>query len=358
MAEQTEKKSLPKSPFNPYDVLIVGVDDLKPYGVSADAKADPEHGISPERAAKRRELYAELFDERALLPMPEERIATVREYGIAAPIIYFPFEGQLYVVDGRQRIKAARAVWSEQKDAGVISEQRITVPGIKSSATTIDELFAQSRVLNVHTESTPMMRARDMSRLLMRPVIDPKTGTERKRTTAEVAVIFGVSDQTVLNSLKLFNASDTVKQALADPNLPPTIGLLLTDLKKEDGSPDEDKQMRVLSELKTEKAGGAKVTVEKAKKKVAELKGKTVNSPKDKVDTIQRALQKLADKATEVNCTNCKSQAEAQTALNLLLSAVDTIARAAFAGGKMAFPVPINKQKPGYTLETIAKTGD
>jgi hypothetical protein len=347
--ESESKKSLPKSPFNPYDVLIVGIDDLAPYGIAADAKPDPEHGISEEKAAKRRRLYAELFDERALLPMPEERIATAREYGIQAPIVYFPFEGNVYAVDGRQRIKAARAVWSEQEEAGVLPEQRITVPGIKSTATTIDELFAQSRVLNVHTESTPMMRARDMSRLLMSPVRNPD-GSERKRTTAEVAVIFGCSDQTVLNSLKLFNSSDTVKKALTELKQP-TIGLLIADLP-------EEQQQKVLDELKADQRGGAKVTVERAKKKVAEAQGKTVNSPRDKVDTIQRELQKLADKNAEMSCTDCKDTAQFKAANIRLLQALDTIARAAFAGGKMAFPTPIKNQKPGYTLDVIAKTGD
>jgi ParB-like chromosome segregation protein Spo0J len=345
--ENDVKKSLPKSPFNPYDVIIVGVDDLTPYGVAADAKPDPEHGITEEKAARRRRLYAELFDERAMLPMPEERIATARQFGIKAPIIYFPFEGNLYVVDGRQRVKAARAVWSEQEEAKVLPEQRITVPGIKSDATSIDELFAQSRVLNVHTESSPMMRARDMSRLLMSPVRN-QDGSERKRTTAEVAVIFGCSDQTVLNSLKLFNSSDTVKQALNDLKQP-TIGLLIADLP-------EEKQQQVLAELKADRAGGAKVTVERAKKKVAEAQGKQVNSPKDKVESIQRLLQQLADKDT--NCVDCKTDAQYKAASALLLQTIDAIARTAFGGGKVAFPTPIKAQKPGYTLAVIAKTGD
>lgn len=348
MSEKTETKKVPKSPINPYDLLIVGVDDLTPYGIAADAKADPEKGITEEKAARRRKVYAQLFDERAMLDMPEEKIAVARTYGIEAPVHVLLFEGNLFLVDGRQRVKAARAVWSEQEEAQVLPEQHIQVPFILVKDS-IEELFAKSRVLNVHTEESPMMRARSMSRLLMEEV-KQLDGSVRKRTTQEVATIYGVSDQTVLNSLKLFNSSDTVKKALSDLKQP-TIGLLIADLP-------EEKQQQVLAELKAEAKGGAKITVDRAKKKVAEAKGKTTNSPKDKVDTIQRALQKLADKSQEVNCTSCKTQAEAMAALALLLTTMDTIARAAFAGGKVAFPVPINKQKPGYTLETIAKTGD
>lgn len=341
------KRSAPKSPFNPYDLIIVGVDDLAPFGVAADSKADPDRGVTAAQAERRRKLYTQLFDERAMLPMPEEKIAVAREFGIQAPVHYIVFEGNAYLVDGRQRVKAARAVWSEQEDAQVLPEQRITVPGIPYKGD-IETLFAASRVLNVHTEETPMMRARSMSRLLMEEVKDgDKT---RKRTTQEVAVIYGVSDQTVRNSLKLFESSDTVKKALVDLKQP-TIGLLIADLP-------EEQQVKVLDELKADQRGGAKVTVDRARVKVQAAKGKVVNSPKDKVETIQREIQKLADKAMEAACTNCKDLAEHKQANVLLLKALDAIARAAFGGGKIAFPTPIKDQKPGYTLDVIAKTGD
>jgi ParB-like chromosome segregation protein Spo0J len=280
--------------------------------------------------------------------MPEEKIAVARTYGIEAPVHVLLFEGNLFVVDGRQRVKAARAVWSEQEEAKVLPDQRITVPFllVKDS---LDELFAKSRILNVHTEESPMMRARSMSRLLMEELKEAD-GKTRKRTTAEVATIYGVSDQTVLNSLKLFKSSDTVKQALSDLKQP-TIGLLIADLP-------EEAQQKVLAELKADQRGGAKITVDRAKKKVAEAQGRTVNSPKDKVETIQRTLQQLADKSAEASCTDCKDMNQYKAANVRLLQALDTIARAAFGGGKLAFPTPIKNQRPGYTLDVIAKTGD
>lgn len=340
-------KKAPKPPFNPYDVVIVGLDDHP--GIAADVKPDPEKGITPKDAERRRKLYVQLFDERALLKVPKERIALTMAWGVKAPIQYIVFDGVVYVVDGRQRIMAARAVWDEQQRLAIEPEHMITVPGVEFDGD-IDQLFAASRALNVHVDEPPMMKARSMTRLLMEDVVDAPGEKPRKRSVVEVAAIYGCSDQHVRDMTKLFESSDTVKKALEDLKQP-TIGLLLSGLP-------EDKQIEVLAELKAEQKGGAKVTVDRARKKVAEAKGKTANSPKDKVDTIQRQLQKLADKATEVNCTNCKTQPEAMAALSLLLTNIDIIARAAFGGGKMAFPVPINKQRPGYTLETIAKTGD
>lgn len=343
----TDKKKAQKPPFNPYDVIIVGLDDHP--NISADFKADPEKGITAKDAEYRRKLYVQLFDERALLKMPKERVALTMAWGVQVPIQYTEFLGDVYVVDGRQRVIAARAVWDEQKRLAIEPEHMITVPGVKYEGD-IDKMYAASRTMNVHTAETPMMKARSMTRLLMEDVTDAPGEKPRKRTVQEVAAIYGCSDQHVRDMCKLFESSDVVKKALEELKQP-TIGLLLAGLPKE-------QQLQVLEELQAHKSGGGKVTVDHARKKVAEAKGKSVNSPKDKVDTIQRALQKLADKAQEVHCTNCKTQAEATAALNLLLSAIDVIARAAFGGGKVSFPTPINKQKPGYTLDTIANTGD
>lgn len=345
--DKSDKKTAAKPPFNPYDVVIVGLDDHP--GIAPDAKADPEKSITAKMAEQRRKLYVQLFDERALLKVPKERIALTQAWGVQVPIQYIVFEGVVYCVDGRQRLMAARAVWDDQKRLGIEPEHMITVPGVKFEGD-VDQLFAASRAMNVHTDEPPMMKARSMTRLLMEDVVDEPDEKPHKRTVQQVAAIYGCSDQHVRDMTRLFESSDTVKKALEDLKQP-TIGLLLTGLP-------EEKQIEVLAELKAEQKGGAKVTVDRARKKVAEAKGKTANSPKDKVDTVQRLLQKLADKTQEVNCTSCKTPAEHQAALQLLLTTVDSVARAVFGGGKIAFPTPIGKQKPGYTLETIAKTGD
>lgn len=350
------KKKAPKPPFGPYDVVIIGLDDHP--GIAPDVQANPETGLTPKAAEQRRKLYVQLFDERATMPLDKGLTASVEAHGVQQPVKYLVFEGTPYAINGRQRIRAARVVYDKQVKLGIEPDHLIAVPGDEYKGD-IDQLFALSRILNINVAEPTMMKARSMMRLLMEDVTDKDDpdGKPHKRTVTEVAAIYGCSDQHVRDMERLFRSSDTVKQALNDLKQP-TIGLLMAGLVKEDGSPDEEKQLKVLEELKTEQKGGAKVTVATARKKVAEAKGKTVNSPKDKVDSIQRLLQKLADKAVEVSCLNCKTQAEATAALHLVLTTLDSVARAAFGGGKMAFPVPIAKQKPGYTLDVIAKTGD
>lgn len=345
-----------KPPFSPYDVVIIGLDEHP--GIAADVKADPAAGITAKDAERRRKLYVQLFDERATMPLDPGLLASVEAHGVQQPIKYIMFDGVPYAINGRQRLRAARVVHDKQTKLGLEPGQFITVDGDEYKGN-IDQLFALSRILNINVAEPTMMKARSMMRLLMEDIVD-KEDTDakaRKRTVQEVAAIYGCSDQHVRDMTKLFESNDTVKRALEELKQP-TIGLLLTGLVKEDGTPDEEKQLKVLEELKTEQKGGAKVTVARARKKVAEAKGKQVNSPKDKVDTIQRLLQKLADKSSEASCTSCKTQAEAQAALALVLATLDGVARAAFGGGKVAFPTPIAKQKPGYTLDVIAAIGD
>lgn len=329
-----EKKTAPKPPFNPYDLVIVGFDDHP--GIAADTKADEKLGITAKEAEKRRKLYVELFDERAHLPLPKERIALTMSWGVRQPIQYIVHDGVAYVVDGRQRVKAARAVLDEQKRLGIEPEHLITVPGIRYEGD-IEDLFAVSRTLNVHTDEPPMMKARSMTRLLMADVVDEPGGKPRKRTVQEVATIYGCSDQHVRDMTKLFESSDTVKKAL-DELKQPTIGLLLTGLP-------EEKQIEVLAELRAEAAKGGKVTVGAARNRIQAAKGKTVNSPKDKVEGAQQVMRELAD-------------AKEHT-LDGVLTAIDTLNRRLYAGvDGVKFPTPINKQKPGYTLVVLSALGD
>lgn len=338
-----EKKAV-KSPFNPYDLVIIGYDDHP--GIAADTKADPALGISAKEAEKRRKLYVQLFDERAFLPVEAGMLASVKAWGVQDPIKYVVYDGTAYTINGRQRIKAARTWHDEQVKLGIEPEHLITIPGDRYSGD-IDQLFAMSRVLNIHVEEPTMMKARSMQRLLMEDVTDAPGEKTHKRTVQQVAAIYGCSDQHVRDMVKLFGSSDTVKKAL-ETLAQPTIGLLLAGLTKSDGSPDEEKQLAVLGELQADKASGKKVTVAGARGKVQDAKGKVVNSPKDKVETTQRALESLAD--TFPDGTGLPKEA---------LLVIDTMVRALWAGNKAAmFPKPIKDQKPGYTLGIISKLGD
>ena len=324
------KKLRIPGPVNPYDLILVGFDSHP----DVSAKAEDELA---------RVIYTQLFDERVNLPLDANKLAMTRAYGVTQELKAVQYRDRWYVVDGRRRTLYARKVWDEQAEAGVKEEQRIAVP-VTEYTGDIARAFAASRSLNVHEESSPMMRAREMNRLLMETISDPETGKDRKRTVIEVATVFGVSDQTVRNMQKLFESSDTVKKALTELKQP-TIGLLIADLS-------EQQQMEVLSELKAEQAGGKKVTVAGAQAKVQEKKGKQSMTAKDKLDKLELALTRCAD-----GWDGTKRPKSEKEQVKALLECMDALNRVVFYG-KHAFPTPIKDQPLGYTLEFIANLGD
>lgn len=321
--------------FSPYDLLIVGVDNI-PLVSPKSEDAEGKH------------LYMELFDERALMPLSAEKLATAR-LGIDDPVTYFQWHGLFLVVDGRRRVLYTRTVYDEQTAAGVKVEERASLPGLKYQGG-IDEMFARSRVFNVREDEPPLMRARTIARLLAQDLPDGSGGT-RKRTAAEAGQLLGRSDQHIRDMMKLFESSDTVKKALTDLKQP-TIGLVIADLP-------EDKQQQVLAELQDMQKAGKKVTVEDAKKRKAAAQGKEMSTPKDKLESLDKSMHRLAtmrDKG-ELPSTDTATKEQLLLTIAELFETLDSMNRTIFKG-KLAFPGPVKNQKPGYTLEFLANQGD
>ena len=89
--------------LNPNDLFISGLD------TESDSSNDP------------------LYDERIFLAENESLIRNVLTYGVQLPILVREEDNRLFVVDGRQRVRAARAAAQRQDDAG---EVRLRVPVI------------------------------------------------------------------------------------------------------------------------------------------------------------------------------------------------------------------------------------
>lgn len=88
---------------NPSDLFISGLD------TESDSSNDP------------------LYDERIFLSENESLIRNILTYGVQLPVLVREEDNRLFVVDGRQRVRAARAAAKRQDDAGEI---RLRVPVI------------------------------------------------------------------------------------------------------------------------------------------------------------------------------------------------------------------------------------
>lgn len=129
---KAEKKKIEM--LNPNDLIIVGL----------DTKDGPSH---------------ELYDERAVWPVDEALVKDILLNGVIHPILLREIAGDLYVVDGRQRVKAAR-----------VAADRSPVPLLVKTmlAGTADALAVLGFMIssNEHRkEDSPLVRARKAARM-------------------------------------------------------------------------------------------------------------------------------------------------------------------------------------------------
>jgi ParB/RepB/Spo0J family partition protein len=146
-----------------------------------------------------------LFDERVFLPVDESLVRNIMVYGIQQPVNVRLEEGKLYVVDGRQRVRAAREAAKRMTGAG---EQTIKVPArvTRGDDARVAGIMISNNELRQGDEL--LVKARKASRLL-----DQLGGIN------EVALAFGRTPTTIKNWLSLVEADETVLHAVQNGKL-------------------------------------------------------------------------------------------------------------------------------------------
>jgi ParB family chromosome partitioning protein len=147
-----------------------------------------------------------LADERARLNVPEWLVASMIKHGNIVPITV-RLNGKspdgtprVEVVDGRQRVRAARLA-SERVRA--LGEGIIMVYGVRKRGDD-DTMFAQKIVANEHRQETPpMMKAREAGRALARGM-----------SISEIAQMYRVQNQTIQQWLALLELAKPVQEAV------------------------------------------------------------------------------------------------------------------------------------------------
>lgn len=143
-----------------------------------------------------------LYDERVHRPVDPKMVASIKLRGIVQNVIARKNTetGKLEIVAGRQRVKNAIQANIELKKEGV---DPISVPVVIKRAD--DNVSMDSMVIeNEHRSAdSPMARARKMQAMLA-----------RGRTEAELAIVFGVTQQTIKNTISLLDASSVVRRAV------------------------------------------------------------------------------------------------------------------------------------------------
>jgi ParB-like chromosome segregation protein Spo0J len=234
--------------FDPDELTIIGLD-------TDDDKSHP------------------LYDPRIGRPLDPSRINNFRMYGVIKPIRVRKNGDKVEVVDGRGRVRYARAVKALQIAAG---EETIRVPALMTKADDA-HLYGISRAANIHDADGPMTMARNAQKML-----------DMGKSVAEAATTFAVTEQTIRNWTLMLDLDASVIDAMIADEISATAAGALAGLPKA-------QQREVLAEVKAEALEGTKPTVERVKRKAAEKAGKAAptNTPKARIERATNLLLKF-----------------------------------------------------------------
>jgi len=220
-----------KSTFNFKRANMFRADPSELVIVGLDTDDGPEHP---------------LYDERINLDLEETMVANIGYHGVLKPIIVRKgADGQAFVVDGRQRVRHARAANKELVAQGA---KPILVPIVVERGDDA-RMLGISISTNEHRQNDGILVKANKAVRLQSMGYD----------VPEIAREFGVSASTIKNWWSLLEAHPAVVRAVEDGTISPTVGYKLAKLNTED-------QRNALDELLAEaKQNGGKVTVTKAK---------------------------------------------------------------------------------------------
>ena len=184
------------------------------------------------------------YDPRVEWPVDENLVKSIMAFGVKIAILIEKDGDALIVVDGRQRVKAALEANKRLEAEG---KEKLRIKAFVERGSEAD-IFGVSIIANENRQDdTPLTRANKAQRLL-----------NMGKTENEVAVAFGVSNQTVKNWLKLQGLSLSERHAVECGVITATAASELSELPKE-------KQKTKLDDMKAE---GGKVTVARTRKAV------------------------------------------------------------------------------------------
>lgn len=149
-----------------------------------------------------------LYDERVNLPVSESLVKNIMVYGVLEPVLvrknaHEDFE----VVDGRQRVRAAREANRRLREAGRDAEiVRVPIVIKRAEGSQLAGMMVSAN--EIRQEDTPLAKARKASRLI-----------GLGRTEEEIATIFGVTSTTIGNWLRLLNLTPELLSQVEQGNV-------------------------------------------------------------------------------------------------------------------------------------------
>jgi ParB family chromosome partitioning protein len=213
-----------------------------------------------------------LWDPRIKLEPTEEMIRSIRVYGIIEPITVAKDGDKTIVVDGRQRVKAAREAAKRMREAG---EGELLVPAIVRRADDLDLMFISRAANSCRTVDSPLVHAKNAQRMI-----------DHGCSEAQVAASFGVTVRGVQQWLKLLDLAPEVKRAVEAGKLTASAASSLSKLSR------DDQREKLVAIVEKAQVTGKKPTARAVKTAVKVAKGEDpVMAPKEKVKLATDILE-------------------------------------------------------------------
>jgi ParB-like chromosome segregation protein Spo0J len=218
----------------------------------------------------------ELFDERADLDIPEWFVRNVKFNGVMEPVIVRKKKTEdgnerYEVVDGRERVKAARVARAMQEEEGTPPDELLKVRTILETGDADRVNTVMLSANEIRFDDDVLTKAKKAMRKLT------LNGGDYEAT----AVAMNVTVTTLKNWEKLTGCSAKVLNAVTDGVVSPSAAQDLSEFTHE----EQEKQLSALiAEAKA--SGKKKVTGRSVKKKKADKEGKNVAPPKRLVEKI------------------------------------------------------------------------
>ena len=204
-----------------------------------------------------------LKDERVKLPLNPEFIANVMALGVKENIIITKIGEKGYVIDGRQRVRAAREANIRLKALG---EPMMRVPCTHQKGEHPLMMLVGVSTNEFHHSDDMETKARKAQRL-----------RDRGLSEEEIAVAFGVTTKALQNWEKALELSSPVKEAVSGKKITMSAALQLHGLSEE----EQKEQLGKL--LETAEETGKAPTIKAVKAAKATVKGTAAPVPSKKV---------------------------------------------------------------------------
>lgn len=236
--------------INPDDLVIIGID-------TDDGSEHPLH------------------DPRIALPLDEAMTKNIAALGVIEPVVVKKDGDRFLVIDGRQRVRHARAANKELVKAG---NDPLTVPFIVYRADETSTIGAMVSLNEVRRQDEYQMRAERARRMV------EVNGME----VGKVALFFGVHVQTIKQWLAWFDLAPEAQQAVIEGAMTASTASTLAKL------PTDEQKKHVEKIVKEHEKTGKQVSraAVKADTKAAKHNDEETSiSVKPKTRTIRKAIE-------------------------------------------------------------------